>query len=323
MGYIDNTEGARWHRVQRTTLLNLAMLAKQVWTLLQNTNSLSYRILKAKYFPRCDLLCANIGHKPSYLWRSLLSSKEIIQEGSAWRVGDGRSIKIRTERWIGVRKPDKPGPAMQEEDEGVTVDTLIDEQRRQWIEAKITENFNQEDRTAIMTIPLSRNRREDKRTWRLTDNGLFTVKSAYHMAVAKFSRIHDNRPSSSMVPREWKKIWSLKVAPRVKMFVWRACTGSLPSKVNLCRRGCHIDPICALCGETKESIDHLLIKCKQVCLIWYGSVLRLNMNEEGVNTFRELIWKKISIAPDHYMEILCYIAWEIWRCRNKVCFGIK
>lgn len=37
------------------------------------------------------------------------------------------SIKIRTDRWIGVNKPEKPGPAMQEEEEGITVDILIDE----------------------------------------------------------------------------------------------------------------------------------------------------------------------------------------------------
>lgn len=89
------------------------------------------QVLKTKYFPRNDFTCVNIGYKSSYLWRSLISSKEIIQEGSAWRVGDGRRLKYARIGGSGVSKPEKPGPAMQEEEEGVTVDILIDEQRRQ------------------------------------------------------------------------------------------------------------------------------------------------------------------------------------------------
>lgn len=56
-------------------LFNLAMLAKQVWILLQHPKSLSYRLLKAKYFPQRELLEAEVGYQPSYLWRSLLAAK--------------------------------------------------------------------------------------------------------------------------------------------------------------------------------------------------------------------------------------------------------
>lgn len=56
-------------------MFNLAMLAKQLWILLQNTGSLTHRILKAKYFPRKDIMEAGLGYKPSYLWRSLSAAK--------------------------------------------------------------------------------------------------------------------------------------------------------------------------------------------------------------------------------------------------------
>lgn len=101
---------------------------------------------------------------------------------------------------------------------------------------------------------------------------MFIVKSAYHMAVAKFSCIHEDIPSTSTAPREWKKLWSVKVAPRVKIFMWRACTGALPTKVNLCQRVCQVDPICELCGG--GGIDRPLADKMQTdatYVVWLGT----------------------------------------------------
>lgn len=64
----------------------------------------TYRLLKAKYFPRTEILSAGPGYRPSYLWRSLLSAKELIKEGMAWRIGNGKRMSI----WIGVSEPRCP-----------------------------------------------------------------------------------------------------------------------------------------------------------------------------------------------------------------------
>jgi hypothetical protein len=44
---------------------NLALLARQVWRILVDPNSLSARILKAIYFPSSDILKAPLGSSPS------------------------------------------------------------------------------------------------------------------------------------------------------------------------------------------------------------------------------------------------------------------
>ncbi|XP_059436301.1 uncharacterized mitochondrial protein AtMg00310-like [Corylus avellana] len=53
---------------------NKALLAKQYWRLWKTPDSLVAKIMKAKYFPKKEVLDANIGSKPSYAWRSIWSS---------------------------------------------------------------------------------------------------------------------------------------------------------------------------------------------------------------------------------------------------------
>lgn len=48
---------------------NLALLAKQGWNLLQNSESLLAKVLKSKYYPQCDLLSAPEKHNSSFVWK--------------------------------------------------------------------------------------------------------------------------------------------------------------------------------------------------------------------------------------------------------------
>ena len=59
-----------------------------------------YRIYKARYFPTTEFLEAEMGHNPSYVWRSLLSAREIVLAGSRWQVGDGKTIKVSSHAWL-------------------------------------------------------------------------------------------------------------------------------------------------------------------------------------------------------------------------------
>jgi hypothetical protein len=73
---------------------NLAMLAKQGWRLLQNSDSLCARVLKSKYFPNSSLLKAKAKMGCSYTWRSIMQGLEVLKKGVIWRVGDGQQIDI-------------------------------------------------------------------------------------------------------------------------------------------------------------------------------------------------------------------------------------
>ena len=47
---------------------NLVVLAKQAWRLNQDTQSLFFRVYKARYFPNCSFMEAALGHNPSFVW---------------------------------------------------------------------------------------------------------------------------------------------------------------------------------------------------------------------------------------------------------------
>ena len=86
---------------------NLAMLAKHTWRLIHHTHSLFYCIYKARYFPNSSFMEAEIEHNPSYVWWSLVAAREVIMEGSRWRVGNGRQIEVGSRNWrLEGRRPD-------------------------------------------------------------------------------------------------------------------------------------------------------------------------------------------------------------------------
>ena len=61
---------------------NLVLLAKQAWRLIHHTHSLFYWDYKARYFPTCSFMEAELGYRPSYVWRSLLATRDVILEGT-------------------------------------------------------------------------------------------------------------------------------------------------------------------------------------------------------------------------------------------------
>ena len=73
---------------------NVAMLGKQFWKILTDTESLVGRIFKARYFPRTSVIEAGLGHNSSFVWRSLMAAKQVIVRGSRIQVGNSHNILI-------------------------------------------------------------------------------------------------------------------------------------------------------------------------------------------------------------------------------------
>ncbi|KAL4609732.1 hypothetical protein ACB092_08G002500 [Castanea dentata] len=81
---------------------NEAMLAKQIWRLQTQKDSLLYKVFNTKYFPSGSMFEASCS-TGSFAWQSLLKARHVIEKGMMWRVGDGTQIRVFHEKWI-------PGP---------------------------------------------------------------------------------------------------------------------------------------------------------------------------------------------------------------------
>ena len=81
-------------------LFNLALLARQAWRLMQQPESLSARVLKARYFQNTDLLNATLGSAPSQVWRSLLEGSDILSLGLIKRIGTRACVNVWQDNWL-------------------------------------------------------------------------------------------------------------------------------------------------------------------------------------------------------------------------------
>ena len=60
---------------------NLAMLAKQRWRLLHDSNYLVYQCFKARYFPRSHFLEAKESLNCSFVWKSIMAALPTLKFG--------------------------------------------------------------------------------------------------------------------------------------------------------------------------------------------------------------------------------------------------
>ncbi|GAA0146506.1 hypothetical protein LIER_06440 [Lithospermum erythrorhizon] len=80
--------------------MNSALLAKQAWRLVEDPGNPLALAYKARYFPDTDFWDATTGSTPSYIWRSILQSREVLRRGCKWVLGDGKTIRIWQDSWV-------------------------------------------------------------------------------------------------------------------------------------------------------------------------------------------------------------------------------
>ncbi|KAF6156613.1 hypothetical protein GIB67_014592 [Kingdonia uniflora] len=86
-------EGGLGIREAETT--NKAYLSKLVWRLHQKSDDLWGQVLKAKYFPRCNILQALPKADASWTWRSIQSAIGNINTNSCWQIRTARFSSCR------------------------------------------------------------------------------------------------------------------------------------------------------------------------------------------------------------------------------------
>ena len=249
---------------------NLAMLAKQVWRLIINPDSLCARVLKAKYYPQGDILQAGPKSGSSYTWQSILAGVSTFKRGHVWRVGNGACINIWTDPWIQA-SPNRGVLSSRGDSEFTKVEGLIDFETRSWNEMRIRNSFNDVDVGRILQIPINTQGFDDFIAWGYTTDGRYTVRSGYYLEWKhKFGPNAAQLASlgASVHNPVWKGLWKLKIPSKVKIFAWRALHSILPLNGILAIRHIPVSGACTTCHQAAEDVLHLLFTCPAAQEIW-------------------------------------------------------
>ena len=195
---------------------NQALLAKQAWRIIENPESLCARLLKAKYFPNGSLVDTVFTGNSSSVWKGIEHGLELVKKGMIWRVGNGSSIRTWRDPWIPRGTNFRPiSPKRQCRLNRVS--DFINEYGA-WNEETLKKHFCLADVSAILKIRTSPRLEQDFIAWGPDPKGIFTVRSAYRLAMyaheeacagaATSTRPNGDRPV-------WNLIWKSKVPHKI------------------------------------------------------------------------------------------------------------
>ena len=161
----------------------------------------------------------------------------------------------------------------------------------------------------ILNIPLSHNLLEDKIIWVGNKKGVFSLKSAYYVALSMINSSGSGE-CSYRDPRTplWKQIWLLKIPPKIIIFSWKACVNALPTMSNLRKRGVSTDGLCSVCGLEDETILHALCSCNAVKEVWrLWKDCQIDLGTESLD-FSDTALKVLAAGNLKDLEILFVVA---------------
>ncbi|XP_027086667.1 uncharacterized protein [Coffea arabica] len=167
-----------------------------------------------------------------------------------------------------------------------------------WSQNLIFRNFNSKYAESVLSIPISLVNREDSNYWCHTSNGNYSVRSAYNLQVD--------------VQREHAQEARERALPVRQLIYDRTKQG---------------DPTCRFCGEEGETIEHALLNCSHVKLVWKMSPVQWEGIQDQQGCFSKW-WTTVMEARmrsegSKHISLTANILWQIWKSRNANKFNAK
>ncbi|XP_074352984.1 uncharacterized protein LOC141692144 [Apium graveolens] len=278
------------------------------WRLLKETNPLDSTVMKAKYYPKTSLLDATAGANPSFVWRSIMESMEVLKAGTRRRIGNGKDTGVWDVPWL----PDMINGCITtpryEHLHEISVNNLMQEGGNQWDKDIVYDLFQSGDADLIKQIPLPIQDKNDSWLWILDEKGEYTVKSGYRWLQGEFEDV--NRCY-------WTKLRALNLLGKVTNFLWRVCRSCLPTASALILKRISIDIMCPWCHSKAETDGHVLFSCDFARTVWaiagMGQVLQCSSYESaGI-----IIRRAFDTFSKEQCGLLGMVCWSLWRRRNK------
>ena len=302
---------------------NQALLAKQMWRMINNPYSLCHKVFKARFFPECSILEANDTRVGLYAWKSILSARDVVKRGLVWQIGDGASVSIKEDKWIPDQCYRTVASHLPNIPPDAKVSSLVDPVSCEWRTDVILQMFLPHESRIILRIPLSLNLPCDRLIWSKTPFGLFTTRSAYKLLAG--DAMANNPSSSNPSPQKafWKGLWMLRIPSKEKHFVWRACNDALPTMVNLLRRHIVASDVCEVCNSLPKDTLHAVWGCKELEGVWRQLSWACPTMNPPPGDFSNLLSGFLQVSDDYRAEIFTIITWLLWTRRNNLRLGLS
>uniref|UniRef100_A0A803NY15 Reverse transcriptase domain-containing protein n=1 Tax=Cannabis sativa TaxID=3483 RepID=A0A803NY15_CANSA len=168
----------------------------------------------------------------------------------------------------------------------------------------------------ILQVPISGHHCHDTLIWGPDKSGLFTVKTAYHLALQS----RDIPTSSSFVSNKsfWTKIWASAAPPKIKHLIWRALSHSLPVASSLFFRHILTSPLCPVCQLHLETVEHAILGCTHARKAWKHSKFFTFYTNHKDSSFSMFLASALDVYNKSDLALFFCFIWSIWNQRNNL-----
>ncbi|KAF7834787.1 putative ribonuclease H protein At1g65750 family [Senna tora] len=299
---------------------NQAFLMKMGWgIIIHKSNDLWAQVLRGKYACGNDIIPqVKSRMNSSNLWRGVSKVWHNVENNLCWRIGNGLKVNFWHDVWMHEYGPLKNHLLTEmREDEIHYKAVQYSIASGDWDWAKFIHLLPDEIVKNIAGIQApNEHAGEDMIFWGLTNDGNFSVKSAYH-AIAGFR--HEN------VGSHWKFIWKWPVIQRVRSFLWLVAHER--DITNLYRFNCNLSnsSLCPRCCNQVEDVLHAIRDCPEIKKLWQRLVRPQHWNTFfNLNVTDWLIWNwknRIGVLEDvNWRTTFGFTCWISWKHRNEVIF---
>ncbi|XP_013607959.1 PREDICTED: uncharacterized protein LOC106314671 [Brassica oleracea var. oleracea] len=244
---------------------NLALLAKQLWMLVQFPDSLVARVLWGRYYRLSSPLRANTATSPSYVWTSISAARKLLLLGIRQKIHSGYEVKVSKEWDIGL----------------------------------LESYVSLEDIPLIRSLAISSTHSRDTFCWSYTRNGQYTVKSGYWVAQNVLKPSAEKEVLEPSITKLQAFVWQIKAPKKICHLIWQLLIDHVAVTRNLTRRNMRCDNYCPRCGELEETVTHAVFECPPALQVWSLSSTPTSPDIFTVSSVYTnmdyLFWRKNSI----------------------------
>lgn len=296
--------------------MNVSLLAKWRWRLLNGEIALSKDVLEEKYGHCKEVLLGGVvtpwPRNASVWWKDLVKLED-FGGAQGWfnsevfrKVGNGFKTSFWKDIWRGGGSFAQKYPRLfsistQKEAtvgeigaaSGVGTDWNFNWRRQLFVWEELFTSLREDLEGMVWS------NEESEWRWKLEDNGFFSVKSAYLKleGVVLKEDLWDEEERGV-----FDQLWKSPAPSKVIAFTWKVLLNRIPTRVNLALRNVlppDASNLCVLGNLKEESAIHLLLHCEVASKVWLNIMLWLEV---------------LFLIPPNF-----FVHWECWSVgeRNK------